>query len=490
MDSDRSWQVPLLIRSTLLGFAAAVLGVAGTYLVGAAAGGVSAVVPVATLLVAFATGLWAGQPDAESLRQRDRWLAAGAVTAVAGAYATFSTIYQQFYPGAGWSLGALFFAIGIPAYALGLLPPTLLAWADHVEDQRDDPAGLPGVVGSLLLGAFLGAAGGSILASFILLPTWTAGTTLMATALLLLIPLTLDDFMAAEPSEAVIYESTTPYGELRVTEVAFPGERQAERRLYLNDEEESGELVRTGAPTLAYVAAAEQWLAGTTRPRGSYLFLGGGAYTLPRRIAERDREAGIVVVELDPEVTAVAYRYFGLSPHHAIRSVHGDARAYLEAPGDRRFDRLYVDVYGGREALPHTLVTVEAAERMRDRLVADGVLAMNVIGNTTGPAAKQVWSVARTFAHVFPTVALYTHIGRDFPDRQNLLLLAPKDLGTPIPRAIGTFELWDRAEWPDAAGAVLYRDLLPVREAAEVVQKPLTPPPPPAPGPRPRERRA
>src|SRR3546814_6524650 len=76
------------------------------------------------------------------------------------------------------------------------------------------------------------------------------------------------------------------------------------------------------------------------------------AYTLPRRVAERDPRAAITVVELDPEVTKAAYLYFGLRSEHGIRSVHGDARAFLSRTDDEsEFDRIYVDVYGGQESL-------------------------------------------------------------------------------------------------------------------------------------------
>ena len=40
-------------------------------------------------------------------------------------------------------------------------------------------------------------------------------------------------------------------------------------------------------------------------------------------VAEGDPSARITVVELDPEVTRVAYRFFGLRPEHGIATVHG-----------------------------------------------------------------------------------------------------------------------------------------------------------------------
>ena len=84
---------------------------------------------------------------------------------------------------------------------------------------------------------------------------------------------------------------------------------------------------------MPYIAAAESFFAAGTPPGAMYLFLGGGAYTLPRRLLERDSSARAVVVELDPEITRIAYQYFNVSHRHAITSVNGDARAYLERRG-------------------------------------------------------------------------------------------------------------------------------------------------------------
>jgi spermidine synthase len=494
--ADRPWQRALLLRGGLAGVGLAVVGVAGARVVldTAAAPGDLAIL-LATALMALAVGVWAGAPDSAdaTLPLRDRWLSAAAATAVAGAYGTFSALYQTFYPGPVWRVAGSLIAVAIPSYALGLLLPLLVAWGFRQIEQEEEEVAPWVAVGSVVVAVLAGAVAGILLASHALLPFLNPGSLLMTMAIALLLPLVLPDPDEAAPRETVLFETASPFGSLRVSEVAYPGERQPERRLYLNDEEESGELVRSGAPTLAYVSAAEHWLARTTPPGARYLFLGGGAYTLPRRIAERDREARLLVVELDPEVTRIAYRFFGLNPHHPIDSVHGDARAYLEADLEPTFDRIYVDVYAGREALPYSLVTVEAAARMERRLERDGVVALNLIGSLAGAGARQVWSIVRTFDAVFPNVALYTHLGRDYPDRQNLLLIAARGNELAMPADAGVFDLWPREQWPTASGTVVFHDLLPGREAGRDAGRDageLAPRSISQPAARPRERRA
>lgn len=413
---------------------------------------------IATGLVSLLTGLWAGSPSDEEAEvpYPDRWVSAAVAVAVAGAFASFLTLYQGLGGGAVERVVSLLALLAAPLYAIGMLLPALLVWGERF-DEEEAPEGW-GALGGVVAGTLGGMTVGVVAAGVLLLTWFGAGPLLLGLSVLLLVPVFLPEPPRVSSNERVLVEVTTPLSQLRVTEVVFPGERQPERRLYLGDEQESGELVRSGAPTLAYVAAAESWLTRST-PRGSaYLFLGGGAYTLPRRIAEHDGGARVAVVELDPEVTRLAHQYFGLRRDHAIQEVHGDARAYLERH-EERWDRIYLDVFGGSETIPYHLTTVEAFATARRRLRAGGALGINLIGSVDGIEAGRVWSVIRSLAEAFPRIALFSHLGPDYPDRQNLLAVAAE---TPeaLPSAAGLFEPWPLESFPAGEGRLL-RDLEP-----------------------------
>ena len=416
-------------------------------------------VVIVTLLVGLAVGVWAGeQSEGIEGKPSQRWVAAAAFIVAAGTLASLLDLYRAILPGRGWLLAGLTIGLAVPAYAVGLILPEIMEWAQRVGDEELDHDFNPSV--SAIEGVVGGVAIGVIGAALLFAASFSAGTILITCAILLLVPLTLPNPLEAEYREAVLYDTVTPFGHLLVTQVEYPGERQAERRLYLNGEEESGQLVRSGAPTLAYIAAAESWLSSNTPPESRYLFLGGGAYTLPRRIAERDPRAQIHVVELDPEVTRIAHHFFGLSSNLRIRTVVGDARAYLDREdASAKFDRIYLDVYGGGEAIPYSLITTEAAAALRDRLAAGGMLGINIIARSVGEEQKPLWSVIRTFDGVFPYLAVYVHLGRDYPDRQNLLLIAGTGEPGELPRSTGGFELWPREEWPSVEGSVTFHDL-------------------------------
>jgi SAM-dependent methyltransferase len=429
---------------------------------------------VATLLVSLLVGIWAGAPAAEADEPplRERWVGAGMTAALAGVLATLWNLYDPLAFAAFGRVLGLLVMVAAPAYAVGMLLPALLVWSERLADAEEPEEGW-GAVGGLVLGLLGGLAAGVLLSGLLLIPWLGPGPLMLGISVALLAPLVFPDPERLEPEERLIHEEASPFGVLRVTEVVFAGERQPERRLYLNDEQESGELVRSGAPTLAYIAAAEGWLVGNTPPGGAYLFLGGGAYTLPRRVAERDPRARVTVVELDPAVTRIAYRFFGLRRDHGVASVHGDARAYLDRPDEARFDRVYLDVYAGQESLPYSLVTAEAFAAMLRRLRPGGVAAVNLIGTASGPESPRLWSVVRTMAEVFPSIALYWHLGPDFPDRQNLLLAGAADPDFAFPARAGLFELWPREQWPEVEQAMVLRDLFPaaapVRPAGERV---------------------
>lgn len=430
---------------------------------------------IASLALALLVGLWASVPAAaaDDPPVRERWLVAALAVAIAGVYASFLQMNDALAEGVVGRVGALLLLVAIPSYTMGMALPVLLAWGERQQEGATGELPDIAVLGRLMAGLLVGITLGVIATGYLLMQGVGPGPTLLGSSVLLLVPMLLHRAGTPEPQEEVIYDADTPYHALRVTEVVYAGDRQPERRLYLNGEEESGELVRSGAPTLAYVAAAEAWLAERAPRGGRYLFLGGGAYTLPRRVAERDPRAEIAVVELDPEVTRAAYRFFGVRREHRIRSVHGDARAFLTAGGDERFDRVYVDVYGGQESLPAALVTVEALEALRARTSEGGVAAMNVIGTTNGSESTRFWSVVRTFAAVFPSVAMYVHLGRDYPDRQNFLLAGSPAPEYEFPARAGLFDRWPREEWAAAAGTTIYHDLYIGRDAAAEGPSPL-----------------
>lgn len=449
-------------RPFLVGLALAVVAFAGgSLLLYETRGALPAAAGLlATFAAALGAGLWAGAPvDDPEAPPAGRWIAIGIALGVAGVLATGWTALQgERLGGPARALGLLFI-VGVPAYAAGYLLPALAAW-EAVHDEHEEGDVDPGMGTAELVPALLaGVAAGAAACGLFLLPRFTPGMLLLAVAALITFPFAYPRrARGSAVQREVLMEEATPFGTLRVEEIVYPGKRQPERRLYQNGEIESGELVRTGAPTFAYVAAGERFFAALERPGLAYLFLGGGAYTLPRRIAERDPGARITVVELDPEVTRAAYRWFGLRPEHGVHSIHGDARLVAAELPAGAFDRVFVDVYDGTETVPYTLVTLEAMRGLGRLLRPGGVVLVNVIGVAEGEGDRRFWSTVRTAREAFASLRLYVHLGRDYPDRQNFLLAASNEADARLPEAGGTFEPWPQAEWPRLTGTAVFHD--------------------------------
>ena len=117
------------------------------------------------------------------------------------------------------------------------------------------------------------------------------------------------------------------------------------------------------------------------RPPGSRVdafFIGGGGYVFPRWLLPR-HTGEITVAEIDPAVTSIARRYFGLRDSPRLHLVTGDARRELGSlPATTQFDAVFGDAFNDF-SVPYHLTTREFDELLGSHLRPDGVYLMNVI---------------------------------------------------------------------------------------------------------------
>ena len=133
------------------------------------------------------------------------------------------------------------------------------------------------------------------------------------------------------------------------------------------------------------------------KPVFRVLFIGGGGYTLPRLIEQQYPTAEIDVVEIDPAVTRVAYRFFGIARPTAIRSINEDARWYA-MHSTAEYDAIFIDAFNDL-SVPYHLTTREAMAQLQRLLAPDGALVANVIDDYAN--GRFLVSYARTLDSVF-----------------------------------------------------------------------------------------
>ena len=127
------------------------------------------------------------------------------------------------------------------------------------------------------------------------------------------------------------------------------------------------------------------------------LTIGGGGYTFPRYMELSYPNSYLDVVEIDPEITRIAYEYLGLPRNTRIRTYNTDGRWFVMNCGER-YDVVFIDAYNDL-SIPYHLTTKEFALLLRDILNPEGILITNIIDNLQ--KGSFLPSYVRTLREVF-----------------------------------------------------------------------------------------
>ena len=309
------------------------------------------------------------------------------------------------------SMLAVLVLIALPVLLLGMVAP----WALRLAVVTVDEAGT--VAGRLYALSTAGSLFGTLLSALLLIPAVGTRRTFLAFAITLavvaalgirssrralVVPVVLAALLALptgtiKPAHGarVIYEKETEYQYARVLQ-----EPNGDRHLELNEGHAIHSLYRPGSVfTNDYWDAmyADSWASGR-KPR-SVAILGNAAGTTARAFHALHPEIRLDPVEIDPELTAIGYRWFGLP--RSIHVHHEDARPFLRRNSDRRWDAILVDAYR-QPYIPFYLVTKEFFQLVRDRLTPGGVVVVNV-GHPEGNNDLEK-AMTATMRAVFPDV--------------------------------------------------------------------------------------
>lgn len=110
----------------------------------------------------------------------------------------------------------------------------------------------------------------------------------------------------------------------------------------------------------------------------STLFLGGGSYTFPRYLQHEYPRTKADVAEIDPAVTEANHRALWLPRDTTIKTSWGDARQFVAARKDARYDLVFGDAFNDF-SVPWHLTTREFNDKINGLLTDDGVYMINII---------------------------------------------------------------------------------------------------------------
>src|SRR5256885_955160 len=132
----------------------------------------------------------------------------------------------------------------------------------------------------------------------------------------------------------------------------------------------------------------------------SLAMIGYAGGTVGRAYGSYWPSVNVLGIELDPEVTSVGRRYFGLADNPRVHVATADGRTYLEQHTGR-FDAIFLDAFQ-QPYIPFYLTTQEFWSLARTRLNAGGMVMANV-GRVPGDDSL-LNAIAGTMATRFASV--------------------------------------------------------------------------------------
>jgi len=161
------------------------------------------------------------------------------------------------------------------------------------------------------------------------------------------------------------------------------------------------------------------------------LMIGGCAYSYPKDFLEKFPQAEMDVVEIDPQMTELAKKYFRLPDNARLHIYHEDGRVFLNAT-QNKYDAIYLDAFSSSANIPFQLTTKEAVQKEYDILNEQGVILVNIPGAIVGDKGNFLRAEYATYKSVFPQAYLF--LVNDETDEnkfQNIILVALKSSAMP-----------------------------------------------------------
>jgi spermidine synthase len=200
-------------------------------------------------------------------------------------------------------------------------------------------------------------------------------------------------YVASPAAERVLYEKASPYNAIVVTE-----NDEGLRTLWFEPGGARQSVVKVGDPDhleLPYARAMAVGLVLGERPR-RVLIVGLGGGTIPGFLHKHFPQTVVDVVDIDPDVVAVAKKYFGFREDATLRAHVADGRRFV-ATHPNRYDLIFLDAFGA-DNIPYHLATREFLDAVHRALTPRGIVLANVWSSYSNHLYD---SMVRTYQDVF-----------------------------------------------------------------------------------------
>lgn len=155
------------------------------------------------------------------------------------------------------------------------------------------------------------------------------------------------------------------------------------------------------------------------------LMIGGAGYSFPRDYLREYQNATLDVVEIDPQMTAIAREHFRLKDDPRMQIFHEDARMFLRNSPEKIYDAIFIDAFGTLFSVPYHLTTIESMRSVKRASKDNAVLVMNLGGALSGNGSKFTKAEFATLQAVFSQVRIFkVNQERRDDEMQNLIIVA------------------------------------------------------------------
>jgi spermidine synthase len=157
------------------------------------------------------------------------------------------------------------------------------------------------------------------------------------------------------------------------------------------------------------------------------LFLGGGAYSNPRKLLlDQNNIKRVDVVEIEPMLYQLAKQYFKLQEDPRLFNYITDGRRFLKDT-NQKYDMIFADVYYSIYSIPIHFTTKEFFSLANSRLSENGLFLMNIIGRLEGEGNLFLLSEIKTFKSIFKDSYLFAVDSPNKKGLQNFILFGLKN---------------------------------------------------------------
>lgn len=310
----------------------------------------------------------------------------------------------------------------LPNMLLGMLSPFVAAL-----QKKRQQSGTGRITGDVFFWSTLGSIAGSLLCGFYLIPTYGVDTIIIATGIVLFIlgcsgvlwsdnkphnakkiliallillslQLTLLNSYTSTASVTSLYRKDGTYEKLSIFDGTYAGKRT---RFFMQDRSNSGAMFLDSSDLVYDYTKYFQIYKLVNTHISHVLFIGGGAYSMPKALLVDNSHVNIDVTEIEPSLYTLGKQYFRVPTTNRLVNHVEDGRRFLH-DSQLSYDMIFSDVYFSLFSIPQHFTTKEFFALSKSRLSKNGIFAANLIGTLSRASPSFLFSEIRTFKTVFP----------------------------------------------------------------------------------------